>query len=123
MPGAPRPVGAADAIRARVPTVLDVYATTRETVLEGGIVDAELKRLCARFLAEDEDAEASNERERAALDWAQAIGWNSDLADDDLWRRLHEHFSEPELVELGYAIAFMLGQQHWLRTLGVDPLA
>jgi alkylhydroperoxidase family enzyme len=122
MPG-PRPVGPADAIRARVPAVLDEYAATRANVLEGGIVDAELKRLCARFVAEDEDAVARDEREQAALDWAAAIGWNSDLADEDLWQRLHEHFSEPELVELGYAIAFTLGQQHWLRTLGVDPLA
>lgn len=120
---APRPVGPSDAIRARVPAVLDVFTTTRETVLEGGIVDAELKRLCARFLAEEEGAEATSEREQAALDWAAAVGWNSDLADDDLWERLHRHFSEPELVELGYSIAFTLGQQHWLRTLGVDPLA
>ena len=121
---APRPVGPADAIRARVPDVLDVYATTRATVLESDtVVDADLKRLCARFLAEADDAVATNEREQAALDWAAAVGWNSDLADDDLWRRLHEHFTEPELVELGYAIAFTLGQQHWLRTLGVHPLA
>jgi hypothetical protein len=128
--GPPGPVGPADAIRARVPTVLDVYAETRATVLDGGIVDPALKALCARFLAEDddvvahaEDPERYDERERAALAWAYAIGWNSDLADDALWQRLREHFSEPELVELGYAIAFTLGQQHWLRTLGVDPLA
>jgi hypothetical protein len=120
---APGPVGPADAVRARVPAVLDVFTTTRETVLEGGIVDAGLKRLCARFLAEEDGAVATDEREQAALDWAAAVGWNSDLADDDMWERLHRHFSEPELVELGYSIAFMLGQQHWLRTLGVDPLA
>ncbi len=119
----PAPVGPADAIRARVPAVLDVYAETRATVLEGGIVDRGLKELCARFLAGDEEAAARDEREQAALDWAEAIGWNSDLADAGLWERLHAHFSEPELVELGYAIAFTLGQQHWLRTLGVDPLA
>jgi hypothetical protein len=123
MTGPPEPVGPADALRARVPAVLDVYAHTRATVLEGGIVDRGLKELCARFMAGDEQATARDDREQAALDWATAIGWNSDLADDDLWQRLHEHFSEPELVELGYSIAFTLGQQHWLRTLGVDPLA
>ena len=121
--GPPEAVGPADAVRARVPAVLDVYAETRATVLEGGIVDRGLKELCVRFLAGDEAAEARDDRERAALDWATAVGWNSDLADDALWGRLHEHFSEPELVELGYVIAFALGQQHWLRTLGVDPLA
>ena len=112
-----------DEIRARVPAVLDVYAQTRATVLEGGIVDRALKDLCARHLAGDESVAVRDDREQAALDWADAIAWNSDLADDALWQRLHAHFSEPELVELGYAIAFTLGQQHWLRTLGVDPLA
>ena len=106
-----------DEVRARVPTVLDVYAETRATVLEGGIVDRELKDLCARFLAGDEAAEARDERERAALDWAYAIAWDADTADDALWARLHAHFTDPELVELGYAIAYMLGQQHWIRTL------
>jgi alkylhydroperoxidase family enzyme len=117
------PVGGADAVRARVPAALDSYALTRETVLEAGLVDRSLKELCARYLAEADDAEPRDERERAALDWAHAVGWDSDAADDDLWRRLHQHFSEPELVELGYVIAFTLGQQHWLRTLGIDPLS
>jgi hypothetical protein len=31
-------------------------------------------------------------------------------------RILHAAFSEPELVELGYAIAFRLGQLHFERT-------
>jgi alkylhydroperoxidase family enzyme len=89
-------------------------------VLEDGLVEPELKQLCARFLAE-EPVEPADERERAALDWAYAVAWDADRADDELWARLHAHFSEPELVELGYAIAFSLGQQHWLRTLGHSP--
>ena len=105
-------------VRARVPAVALAYEETRATVLEGGIVDRELKRLCERSLA-GEDVEPRDERERAALDWAYAVAWNADEADDALWARLHAHFSEPELVELGYAIAFMLGQQHWLATLGL----
>jgi alkylhydroperoxidase family enzyme len=117
------PIEGADAVRARVPAALDCYALTRDTVLQDGLVDRSLKELCARYLAEDDDAEPLDERERAALDWAFAVGWDSDAADDALWQRLHEHFSEPELVELGYVIAFTLGQQHWLRTLGIDPLS
>ena len=73
---------------------------------------------CARARCAGEEVEPASERERAALDWAYAIEWDSDAADDDLWRRLHEHFSEPELVELGYAIAYTMGQMHWLRTMG-----
>jgi hypothetical protein len=116
---------AGDAIRARAPHVLSVYEETRETVLEGGIVEREIKDLCARYLAEDPETLAAleeqrlTERERAALAWADAIAWNADAADDDLWRRLHLAFSEPELVELGYSIAIILGQQHWLATHGV----
>jgi len=123
-----QPVGPGDAVRARVPDALRAYAETREAVLEGGIVDRSLKELCARYVAEDEDVVADatsdrfDERERAALEWAHAIAWDSDAADEELWERLHSHFSEPELVELGYAIAFTLGQSHWLRSLGLPPL-
>jgi hypothetical protein len=120
------PVAGADAVRARVPAALAAYAETRATVLEAGIVDRSLKELCARYLAEDEDVVTHSddparfdERERAALAWTHAIAWNSDLADAALWERLHACFTEPELVELGYAIAFSLGQRHWLGTLGL----
>ncbi|MEA2380864.1 MAG: hypothetical protein QOH72_835 [Solirubrobacteraceae bacterium] len=120
------PVSPADAVRARVPAALTAYAETRATVLEGGMVDRALKALCARYLAEDDDVVAHADdparfgaRERAALAWTHAIAWNSDAADAALWERLHAAFSEPELVELGYAIAFMLGQRHWLGTLGL----
>ncbi len=120
------PVAGADAVRARVPAALAAYAETRATVLEAGIVDRELKALCARYLAEDDDVVVHaddparfDERERAALAWTHAIAWNSDLADAALWERLHACFTDPELVELGYAIAFSLGQQHWVATLGL----
>ena len=98
------------------PPIASAYLETVATVLEGGIVDRSLKARCFRALA-GEDVEPADERERAALDWAYAIEWDADQADDALWRRLHEHFSDPELVELGYAIAFQLGQRHWERTL------
>jgi hypothetical protein len=122
------PVAPADAVRARVPNALRVHAETRATVLDGGIVERSLKELCARYLAEDPDvvgytsSDRFDERERAGLDWAHAIAWDSDAADEELWARLHSHFSEPELVELGYTIAFTLGQSHWLRSLGLPPL-
>jgi hypothetical protein len=121
------PVDGADGIRARRPPILAAYAETREAVLVGGIVPAALKGLCARFIAEDADVVARYEaggyaeRERAALQWTLAVAWDDTVADDALWERLHEHFTDPELVELGYAIAFMLGQAHWLRTLGLAP--
>ena len=121
------PVGEGDAIRARVPEVLRTYRETRANVIAGGIVDTELKRLCARYLNGDDDvvdfdtSDRFDERERAALGWAQAIAWDPATADDELWERLHRHFTEPELVELGYCMAIVHGQLHWLRALGVRP--
>jgi hypothetical protein len=121
------PVGPGDAIRARVPEVLRMYAETRRNVLEGGAVEVELKDLCARYLAEDEavtgfeSSDAFTPRQRAALQWTHAIAWDPSRADDELWERLHEEFSEPELAELGYCIAILHGQLHWLRTLGIQP--
>jgi alkylhydroperoxidase family enzyme len=126
MPGVD-PVGEGDAIRARVPDVLRTYQETRANVIEDGIVDRELKRLCARYLNGDADvvdfegSDRFDERERAALGWAQAIAWDPAVADDELWERLHRHFTEPELVELGYCMAIIHGQLHWLRALGVRP--
>ena len=118
--------GTADEIRARVPAALESWEFVRDRVLLGGIVDPEVKQLCFRFVAGDDDVmdfSRFEERERVALEWARAIVWDSSLADDALWERLHAHFSEEELVELGCSIGFALGQQHWERTVGLAPQA
>jgi hypothetical protein len=60
-----------------------------------------------------------NDRQKAALAWAEAITWDLP-ADDKLWARLRTHFTEPELVEIGYFIALTMGQQRWLRTLDIE---
>ena len=66
------------------------------------------------------DSERFTEREKTALTYTSAIAWNSDIADDRLWAKLHQHFSVAELVELGFFIALTLGQQRWIKTLGID---
>ena len=53
------------------------------------------------------------------MTYTSAIVWNSDIADDALWERLHAHFTIPELVELGFFVALTLGQQRWIKTLGI----
>jgi hypothetical protein len=118
--------GSADEIRARVPSVLEAWEFMRDNVVRDGLVDPELKRLCFRYLAEDPetlDFDRFSGRERLALEWAYAIAWDSDKADDALWERLHAEFTEPELVELGCAIGFALGQQHWEQTLALPAQA
>jgi alkylhydroperoxidase family enzyme len=122
----PRLGSTTDDVRARVPAAQASWEFRRDRVLQGGIVDPELKRLCFRFLAQDDDVmdfDRFSPRERLALRWAQAIAWDADLADDELWSGLQGEFTEPELVELGCAIGFALGQQHWERTLGFAPHA
>jgi alkylhydroperoxidase family enzyme len=122
----PHLLGSADEIRARVPPVLEAWEYMRDNVLRDGLVDPELKRLAFRYVAEDPETMDRSHfagRERLVLEWAHAIAWDSDHADDALWEQLHAAFNEPELVELGCAIGFALGQQHWERTLGLPPQA
>jgi hypothetical protein len=34
-------------------------------------------------------------------------------------RRLRSHFSEEQIVELGYFVSLTFGQQRWIKTLGI----
>jgi alkylhydroperoxidase family enzyme len=100
-------------------------ATWSGVLDDGGLVDAELKELCLRYVTEDDDVVTHaddpgryDDRRRAALAWVHAIAWNQDAADDALFERLHQHFTDPQLVELGTYVSIALGQRNWLRTLG-----
>jgi len=110
-----------DEIRALQPAAREAWAEIEGSVLRAGLVDQTLKELCFRFLANDDTLEIERfaGRERAALEWTQAIAFDSEKADDALWSRLHTLFSEPELVDLGCAIGFELGRQHWRRSVGL----
>jgi hypothetical protein len=124
------PVGApgVDGLLARLPELLRCHAERREVVFCGDVLDRELKELCGRYLAEDEDVvlragdpEFFDERERAALAWTHASVWDPAAADDALWERLHAQFSEAELVDLFYYLQWEIGNRAWLRTLGMAP--
>ena len=60
-----------------------------------------------------------DDRQKAALAYAEAITWRLDT-DDAFWERMYKHFNEPELVELGCAVGLTLGQQSWLRLLNIE---
>jgi alkylhydroperoxidase family enzyme len=66
-----------------------------------------------------ESSEKYDERQKAALAYAEAIAWRLET-DDEFWERLHSRFSEAELVELGCFVALTFGQQSWLRLLGIE---
>jgi len=67
-----------------------------------------------------ENAPHFTERERVALRYTDAICWDPSSADDQMWKDLHAHFTEPELVELGSFIGYIAGGQRWIRTLGIE---
>ena len=86
-----------------------VKATTSGALIEDHVLD----------LLNFEKSTRYNERQKAALAYAEAIVWHLNT-DDAFWDRLHKHFSEPELVELGCMIGLTLGQQSWLRLLNIE---
>lgn len=146
--GTPRPES--HAIRAHVPAVFWSFVNAWNDVFVNGVVDHSLKELCRVYVSKSvncrycgsqrsvtaaraglterdyqdllnfEKSNLYDERHKAALALAQAITWDVDT-DDAFWARLHGHFSEPELVELGYFIGFTMGQQRFLRTLNIEP--
>jgi alkylhydroperoxidase family enzyme len=145
--GTPRPES--QAVRAHVPATFWSFANTWRDVFKNGVADHKIKELCRIYvsrsvlcefcgnqrsikaaksgLKEDDYADLINfesstrynDKQKAALAYAEAITWDLP-ATDELWDRLHKHFSEPELVEIGYFVAITMGQQRWLRTLNIE---
>jgi AhpD family alkylhydroperoxidase len=137
------------AIRAHVPAVLRSFNRAWQTTFREGVVDHNIKELCRVFVAkslecgycagqrshvatanglterefdeviEFRESTVLSEREKTALLLAEAIAWDPLMADDEVWAKLHEHFTEPEIVELGYFIGLTMGQQKFLKTLNI----
>ncbi len=60
-------------------------------------------------LADPPAAERLTAAELAALEFADCFATNHLAIDDDTFAGLREHFSEPEIVELGMTVAFFVG--------------
>ena len=145
--GTPRPESSA--VRAHAPNAFWAFADSWKALFHSGVCDHSIKELCrvyvsrtvkcefcgnqratkatAAGLAEQqydavlnfESSEQFDDRQKAALAYAEAISWRLESS-DELWDRLDLHFSQAELVELGCFIALTLGQQSWIRLLGID---
>lgn len=142
--GTPRPES--QAIRSHVPAVVKTFSAMWEQTFVEGVVDHALKELCRMYvtktvkcgycaaqrsvdagtpeekyddLLDYANSDRYTEREKAALAYTDAIAWSSEFASDQMWEELHRHFTEPELVELGFFIALTSGQQRWLKTLDI----
>jgi alkylhydroperoxidase family enzyme len=146
--GTPRPES--QAIRAHVPKVFWAFANSWRDVFHTGVADHGIKELCRLYVSRSvlcefcgnqrsikaakagtvleeqtrdlinfENSSRYSEKEKAALSYAEAITWDLPV-DQKFWDRLHKHFSEAELVEIGFFIALTMGQQRWLRTLNIE---
>ncbi len=145
--GTPRPESSA--VRAHVPAAFWAFARSWQSLFREGDCDHQIKELCRVYISRSvnceycgnqrsmqaaqqgfteakydellnfESSATFDDREKAALAYAEAIAWHQP-AGDELWDRLHQHFSEPELVELGCFIALTFGQQSWLRLLNIE---
>jgi alkylhydroperoxidase family enzyme len=142
--GTPRPESSA--VRAHVPAAFWAFADSWRMLFHGDVCDHPIKELCRIYvsrtvkcdycgnqrsvraalaervyddLLDFESSSRYDDRQKAALAYAEAIAWRLDT-DDEFWARLHRHFTEPELVELGTFIALTYGQQSWIRLLGID---
>lgn len=137
------------AIRAHVPAVLRSFNQSWQAVFREGVLDHSIKELARVFVAKSLDcgycagqrshqalaaglserefddviefreSDRFSSREKAALLLAEAIAWDPGMADDEVWDALHAEFTEPEIVELGYFIGLTMGQQKFLKTLGI----
>jgi alkylhydroperoxidase family enzyme len=145
--GTPRPESSA--IRAHVPAAFWFFAESWQNLFRDGILDHDIKELCRVYVSRSvkceycgnqrsekgkalglvegqyddlmnfERSEIYDDRQKAALAYAEAITWHLDT-DDVFWDRMNRHFTEPELVELGCFVGLTMGQQSWLRLLNID---
>lgn len=142
--GTPRPES--QAIRSHVPSVVKTFSAAWEETFVEGVVDHALKELCRVYVTKtvecgycsaqrsvdagtpeehyDEllvyaNSDRYSDREKAALAYTDSIVWSADLATDEMWENLNRHFTDPELVELGFFIALTSGQQRWIKTLDI----
>jgi alkylhydroperoxidase family enzyme len=143
----PRPES--QAIRSHVPAVLHAFTQAWRTTFLDGVLDHSVKELCRVYVSQSiaceywgvqrsvqagqnglteadyedlllfEKSDRYTDREKTALRYTSAILWDASIADEKLWTELHAHFTEPEIVELGFFIALTSGQQRWIKTLGI----
>jgi len=60
-----------------------------------------------------------SERERLALEFLELLATDHHSIGDDLYRRLGQHFTTAEIIELGSTCGHMIGSHRFLHTLDV----
>lgn len=70
----------------------------------------------------DPQGELFDEREKAAFRLADVLAGDHHKATDDLYDDLREHFTEREIVTLGWRISIFVGYGRFLATLDMDTV-
>jgi alkylhydroperoxidase family enzyme len=125
------------------PDLMRSFRAHWRDIFDGGIIETELKELVRRKMADvygcatcsaagvgmrapanqkleaafdwRESREALDDRERAALWLAELLmGYETDA--DAVYLELHDRFSGPEIIELGWFIAFNVGTIQFVRS-------
>lgn len=145
--GTPRPESTA--VRAHSKAAFWAFADSWAKLFRAGVVEHSLKELCRVYVSRSvkceycgnqrsgeaqqsgldegklndllnfESSPLYDDRQKAALAYAEAITWRLN-PDDAFWERLHGHFNEEELVELACFVSLTMGQQSWIRLLNID---
>lgn len=68
---------------------------------------------------EFERSDRFNERQKTALLYTSHLVWNPTAVDEALMDRMRSHFTEEQIVELGYFVSLTYGQQRWIKTLEI----
>jgi alkylhydroperoxidase family enzyme len=84
--------------------------------VKAGIPESKLAALSAF-----ETSPEFTERERAALAFATAIVRDDEDVTDACWARVREHFSEPEVVELVFAVGYQVFASKFAKAFALTP--
>jgi alkylhydroperoxidase family enzyme len=66
------------------------------------------------------DSEILTPREKAAVRYADVLAGDHTQASQELFDELRQHFTEPEIIDLGFRITAFVGYGRFIRALGLE---
>lgn len=81
--------------------------------MENGLTEEKIHRL-------DDPTADFTAREQLALDYAQLMATDHQRVDDDYFQQLRQHFTDPEIIELGMMIGQYIGFGRLLQVLDLE---
>jgi alkylhydroperoxidase family enzyme len=81
--------------------------------MENGLTEEKIHRL-------DDETARFSPREQSALAYAELMAIDHQQVDDAFFRQLREHFTDPEIIELGMMIGQYIGFGRLLQVLDLE---